>query len=190
MRYAYASGSAAADERARLAQDAPPAPANPAYTVLRPAASYDLSTPGTPAGLLAVARAAADDEGGAWAADGRFALAVDRAGRPVASLALRLQQPPRRAWVVYVRTVDDDGRSSWKPNGAALLDPDASRPMRLVGVTELLCILRRRPYVPPAPRPGPPRLRCYTCDKVTPFSTTTWRPYARHKCETTTEGRS
>lgn len=200
MRYSYAPGSAAADERAAT----PAAPPEPPWVILRPAQPYDLATPGTPQGITDVARAAA--EGGIYAAAARYAVAASPDGAEVVvSLALRLQADlpgrRRRAWVVYVRRGD-----KWAPHGAAVLDdaaPPVRReaeegappvevvvPVRPVGILELKAILRGVPYVPPPPRPGPPRLRCYTCDKVTPFSTTTWRPYTRHKCATGIEGRS
>lgn len=184
--------------------DAPAA----AYTILRPAQPYDLATPGTPRGILDVARAA--DEGGIYRHSAAFALAASTDGTDVvASLSLRLSADlpgrVRRAWVVYIRRQGEDGAVRWAPNGAALLDAGApvelraeedgrlievARVLRLVNIGELTAELRGVPYVPPPPRPGPPRLRCYTCDRVTPFSTKTWRPYTRHKCATTIEGRS
>ena len=202
MKYYYVPGSAAAHERAvaELGGGTPAAPAP--YVILRRAQPYDLSTPGTPAGLLAVARAA--DAGallhppGGWRYVATFALAspADPAGGDVvASLCLRLTGDlpgrPRRAWVAYVRAVDGAGRVAWKPNGAALLDPEAERPVRVIGIEELKATLRGEVWVPPAPRPGPPRLQCQGCDRVTPFSTTTWRPYTRHRCvPAQSEGRS
>jgi hypothetical protein len=200
VKYFYAPGSAAAHDRAVAELSSPPAPAAAAFTVLRRAQPYDLATPGTPSGILDVARAAA--EGGVWRCAAQLALAVDeRSGAVVASLGLRCQADEpgrrRRAWVVYVRSQGEDGTSSWRPTGplstggAALLDDaDTERPMRPIGVLELKAILKGVPWVPPAPRQGPPRMRCYTCDKVTPFSTSAWRPYARHKCSTQQEGRS
>lgn len=204
MRYSYAPGSAEADARA-VATPAPPAAA---YTILRPAQPYDLATPGTPRGILDVARAA--EEGGIYRHSAAFALAASTDGADVvASLSLRLTGDlpgrVRRAWVVYVRRQGADGAVRWAPHGAALLDAGAPpvlreqeegppvevrRVMRLVNIGELTAELRGVPYVPPPPRPGPPRLACYTCDKVTPFSTSTWRPYTRHRCTTATEGRS
>lgn len=199
MKYSYAPGSAAAHERsvAELVRGRG-AIAPPQWAILRPAQPYDLATPGTPAGILDVARAAAQGAllppPGGWQHRATFALAAGSSGMQgdvVASLALRLTGDlpgrPRRAWVAYAR----DG-ASWKPNGAGLLDAgDVERPVRTIGILELKAMLRGEVYVPPPPRAGPPRLRCPTCDKVTPFSTTTWRPYTRHRCVAThTEGRS
>lgn len=200
MKYAYVPGSDAADERARRAQDSPPVPPGATWTVLRAAQPYDPATPGTPAGLLDLVRAAAEAEGGVWHAVVTLAVASSPDGEDVvASLALRLALDApedgrrRRAWVVYVRRGDRpwSATSTAAGGGAALLDTQAGAvPMRTLGVLELKAILLGRTYVPPPPRPGPPRLRCYTCDKVTPFSTSTWRPYARHRCETNQDGRS
>lgn len=198
MRYSYAPGSAAAHDRAVAELSSPPTPPSSTFTVLRRAVPYDLATPGTPSGLLGVARAAR--EGGVWRCAAQLAVAVDnRSDDVVASLALRCSADDpatarrRRAWVVYVRT----GEGGWQPTGpldtggAALLDTaDAERPVRSIGVLELKALLAEREWVPPAPRRPPPRLRCYTCDKVTSFSTLTWRPYTRHKCTEQKEGRS
>lgn len=196
MRYYYALGSAAAHDRAVAELDrgstaAPPA----AYVVLRPAQSYDLSTPGTPAGILAVARAA--DAGGAWTHRATFALATSADGTEVvASLALRLQADIpslRRAWVAYVRRQAEGGAAAWRPAGAGLLDAgDSARPLRPIGVEELKATLRGVPWCPPPPRPAAPKLQCQGCDRVVPFALSTWRPYASHRCVTTTgtEGRS
>jgi len=200
VKYYYVPGSAAAHDRAVAElggqRPAPPAP----YAILRPAQPYDLTTPGTPAGLLAVARAAeagaALPPPGGWRHRATFALASTPDGAEiVASLCLRLVGDlpgrPRRAWVAYVRTENAAGEVSWKPNGAALLDPEAERPMRVIGIEELKATLRGEQWRPPPPRPGPPRMRCFTCDAVTAFSTKTWRPYARHRCDPThVEGRS
>lgn len=207
MKYSYAPGSAAAHDRAVAELERGAAPKPPEYAILRPAQPYDLETPGTPAGLLDVARAARQGAHlpppGGWRYDARFALAQHTAaadpGDVVASLSLRLTGDlpagPRRAWVAYVRRVDPEtGASKWAPNGAAIIDhtdaDPARRGPRLIGVNELKATLRGEVYVPPPPRPGSPRLQCQTCDKVTPYSTTTWRPYTRHKCATGKEGSS
>lgn len=196
MKYYYAPGSAAAHDRAvaELERGAPPA--CPQWAILRPAQPYDLATPGTPAGILDVARAA--ELGGAWCHRATLAVAASvDGGRVVASLALRLTGDlpgrARRAWVVYARAEDGTtGAVTWKPNGAGLLDAgDPARPVRPIGINELKCILQGKEWASPPPRPGPPHMRCYICDKPTPFSTTTWRPYARHRCDPThMEGRS
>lgn len=194
MKYPGLPRSAAAHDRTVAELAAGVAPPAPAYTVVRPAQPYDLATPGTPRAVLDVAKAAS--AGGVYACMCTFALAADAAGGVVASLALRfagdLPGRPRRAWVVYVRSADEDGAVTWKPNGAALLDAtDPGRPMRQLGVTELKAVLAGVPYVPPVPRPAAPKLQCQTCDKITSFSISTWRPYARHRCETKqSEGRS
>lgn len=194
MKYYYLPGSAAAHDRA-VAESTGGAGAGPppAYAILRPAQPYDLATPGTPAGILTLAAAAA----GRWRTEARFALAASvEDGAVVASLALRLTDDSpgrqRRAWAVYVRTEDPEtGESSWKPAGAGLLDPgDPTRPLRPIGVNELKAVLRGEVYVPPPPRAGPPRLACQECDRATPYSTKTWRPYTRHRCAPRTEGRS
>lgn len=194
MKYPGLPRSAAAHDRAVAELSAGLVAPAPAYTILRPAQPYDLATPGTPRAVLDVAKAAA--AGGVYACTCTFALAADAAGGMVASLALRfaddLPGRPRRAWVVYVRAEDEGGAVAWRPNGAALLDgADAGRPMRQLGVTELKAVLAGVPYVPLAPRPAAPKLQCQTCDKITSFSVSTWRPYARHRCETRqSEGRS
>jgi len=195
MKYPGLPSSAAAHDRAVAELGAGAPPAKLAYVVLRPAEPYDLATSGTPLGLRQLAAAAA--EGGAWFVWATLALALAADGAVVASLALRcigdLPGRPRRAWAAYVRTEAEDGTVSWVPNGAMLADHgDAERPVRIVGILELKAVLRGEVYVPPPPRPGPPRFRCYHCDQVTPFSVATWKPYARHRCETTkqTEGRS
>jgi hypothetical protein len=188
MKYAYVPGSVIAHERAMagLSAGAPPAP--PPYTVLRPAQPYDLATPGTPLGLRQLAAAAR--EGGLYAGVATLAVALRAdGGEVVASLALRLNgdEPGRvrRAWAVYLRREQQDGTVSWAPHGAAVLDgANAARPIRAVGIEQLKAIARGVPYVPPPPRGGPPRLACFHCDRVTPFSITTWRPYTRHRCET------
>lgn len=210
MRYSYIPESAAADARAAATHTAPP---EPTYVVLRAAQPYDLATPGTPDGLRQLARAAA--EGGIYTAAATFALSASPDGAEVvASLALRLtvdgpeEGRRRRAWVVYVRRGDRPWSATATPagGGAALLDTHAPAqlrdlddgrppvevvvPVRPVGVLELKALLRGEVWTPPPPRPGPPRLRCYTCDKVTPYSVSTWRPYTRHKCATGVEGRS
>lgn len=196
MRYYYVPGSAAAHDRAvaELGGGTTTSP-EPRWAILRPAQPYDLATPGTPGGILEVARAAA--HGGVWRARATFALAASPDGAEiVASLCLRLAgdlpDRPRRAWVVYVRAEGGAAPATWKPNGAGLLDVgDPARPLRTIGINELKATLRGEEWRPPPPRPGPPRMRCYTCDKPTPFSTTTWRPYTRHRCDPThVEGRS
>lgn len=196
MRYSYAPGSAAAHERS-IAERTGDTPApSPAYVVIKPAQPYDLATPGTPLGLRQLSAAAA--EGGIFTQAATFALAVSADGLDVvATLALRLRGDSpgrvRRAYACYARRLGEDGSVSWLGDGSAILDSaDEARPIRHVGILELRAIVAGRVYTPPPPRPGPPRLRCYTCDKVTSFSTTTWRPYARHRCELTkqTEGRS
>lgn len=199
MKYSYAPGSVAAHDLAVAELSAGAEPAAPAYAILRPAQPYDLATPGTPSGIVDVARAA--DAGallpapGGWRHRATFALAADAAGRIVASLCLRLEgdlaDRPRRAWVTYVRSEDDDGAVAWRPNGAAMLDAERSPSPKLIGINELKALLRGEVWTPPPPRPGPPKLRCYGCDRVTAYSTTTWRPHTRHRCESTqTEGRS
>jgi hypothetical protein len=195
VRYYYAPGSAAAHDRAVAELGGGATPAEPRWAILRPAQPYDLSTPGTPGGILDVARAAA--AGGVWQARATFALAASPDGTEiVASLCLRLAGDlpgrQRRAWAVYVRAEGGAAPAVWKPNGAGLLDAgDPARPLRTIGINELKATLRGEEWRPPPPRPGPPRLRCYTCDKPTPFSTTTWRPYARHRCDPAhVEGRS
>lgn len=197
MKYYYVPGSAAAHDRAvaELAGAAIPAPPA-AYVVLRPAQPYDLATPGTPAGILAVARAAL--QGPDWTPRATFALAASSdGGDVVASLALRLTGDlpgrVRRAWVVYVRREREDGTVSWAPGGAGLLDAgDPLRPLRPIGVEELKAVLQGKPWSPPPPRPAAPKMQCQGCDKVVSFALSTWRPYTSHKCITTsgTEGRS
>jgi len=240
MRYHYLPRSAIADEAARAAAASPPA-APPGWAILRAAQPYDLATPGTPRGILDLARAA--EAGGGWRHGATLALAMSADGaQVVASLCLRLvgdvPPPPlkgsfscrrcrrwlegdwsaadpaarveierqmatgrcdacaaresgrRRAWASYVRVTDAEGGISWKPGGAQLLD--TTRPERTlltIGLLELRAVLLGVPYIPPPPRPGPPRLACPRCDKVTPFSTSTWRPYTRHRCETAAESR-
>lgn len=197
MRYYYALSSAAAHDRAVAELDrGSTAPPPAAYVVLRPAQPYDLSTPGTPAGILAVARAAL--QGMDWTPRATFALATSADGTEVvASLALRLLGDlpgrQRRAWVAYVRRQAEGGAAAWRPAGAGLLDAgDVARSLRPIGVEELKAMLRGVPWCPPPPRPAAPKLQCQDCDKVVPFALSTWRPYASHRCVTTTgtEGRS
>jgi hypothetical protein len=188
MKYSYAPGSAAAHDAA-VAADPGPGPA-PAYAILRPAQPYDLTTPGTPAGIIAVARAA--EAGGVWQHRATFALAAanDAESAVVASLCLRLQADlpgrPRRAWVAYARTA----AGGWRPNGAALLDSAAERPMRVIGIEELKATLRGEPWAPPPPRTPPVTVPCPTCSGPLRL-TNAGKPYANHRCEKTqTEGRS
>lgn len=165
-----------------------PAPAAP-YAILRPAQLYDLATPGTPAGILAVARAA--QQGGGWRTVATFALAADPAGVVVASLALRLcgdlPGRPRRAWVVYAR----QAAGGWESRGASLLDHGAERTVRPVGIEELKATLRGDTWVPPAPRPPAPTVPCPSCGAPARL-TGAGKIYANHRCATTTgtEGRS
>lgn len=165
------------------------APPAPAYRVLRPAQPYDLATPGTPAGILAVARAA--DEGGAWAYLATLALAEEaETGEVVASLALRLRcdREQRRAWVQYVRTKG----GAWSPSapgglgGAALLDGGRVRP---VGIEELKAIVRGQPWTPPAPRTVY-TVPCPVCQQPAKL-TAGGKIFANHRCEAKhVEGRS
>lgn len=189
MKYPYAPGSAPAHDRAvaelGAGRPAPPPP----YAILRPAQLYDLATPGTPAGILAVARAAA--QAGGWRTVATFALAVDPAGVVVASLALRLcgdlPGRPRRAWVVYAR----QAAGGWTSRGAALLDHAAERTVRPLGIEELKATLRGEPWTPPAPRPPAPTVPCPSCGASVRL-TGAGKIYANHRCTTTTgtEGRS
>jgi hypothetical protein len=172
----------------------------PAFAILRPAQAYDLATPGTPLGILAVARAA--DVGGVWRYSARFALAVAAAPKAgdgvLASLALRLNADTpdrtRRAWVVYLRRADPEtGRSSWSAGsdgGAALLDTaDAARPVRAIGVEELKATLRGEPWAPPPARVVY-TVPCPTC-KAPARLTGDGRIYSNHKCDPKhVEGRS
>jgi hypothetical protein len=200
VKYSYAPGSAAAHDRAvaELARGVPAPP--PPFAILRPAQPYDLATPGTPLGILAVARAA--DVGEVWRYSATFALAVAAAPKTgdgvLASLALRLNADApgrsRRAWVVYLRRADPEtGRSSWSAGsegGAALLDTaDAVRPIRPIGVEELKATLRGETWASPPPRVVY-TVPCPTC-KAPARLTGDGRIYGNHKCDLKhTEGRS
>lgn len=180
----------------------PEATPTPSHAILRPAQPYDLATPGTPTGILAVARAAEQGASlrppGGWRHRATFALAAsnDAESAVVASLVLRLVGDlpgrPRRAWVAYVRRTDAAGTVRWVPNGAALLDNgDVERPMRVIGVEELKAILRGEEWTPPAPRPPALTVPCPTCGGPLRI-TNAGVPYANHRCTPTktTEGRS
>jgi hypothetical protein len=140
------------------------APTPPPYVVIRPAAPYDLATPGTPQGLRQLAAAAL--EGGRFTASAALAVAISSAdGSVVASLGLRMRgdEPgrPRRAWAVYVRREAEDGAVCWESAGAALLDAGAAPRVRPIGILELRCVLRGEVYVPPPQDPqSAGSLRC------------------------------
>ena len=177
-------------------------PLQPEYRILRRAQPYDLATPGTPAGILAVARAAA--EGGLWSYTAHFALAQlvvppkDGGDGVAASLSLRLAadlpERPRRAWVMYVRRVQPDtGRSAWGPppggSSAALLDAGAERPVRPVGIEELKATLRGEVWTPPAPRTTW-TVPCPQCGGTVRL-TAAGKLFASHRCDSKkVEGRS
>ncbi len=199
MKYPYAQDSATAHDRA-VAElgGGTQSERAPGPVILRADQPYDLTTPGTPQGIIAVARAA--EQGatlpppGGWSHRATFALAQTPDGAEViASLCLRLVGDlpgrPRRAWVAYVR----DEAGGWRPNGAALLDSAAERPMRVIGIEELKATLRGEVWMPPVKAPPSPALTvpCPTCGRPARL-TGAGKIYASHKCTTsgTTEGRS
>lgn len=199
MRYSYVPGSAAADARAMAAAIGGTAPPAPPFVILRPAAPYDLATPGTPLGIVQVARAA--EQGatlappGGWRHWAALAVATTPDGaRTVATLALRLTGDlpgrTRRAWIAYQRT--DAG--GWRSSGAGMLDtgaPTASGwPARPIGIEELKATLRGEVWVPPAPPQPAYTVPCPTCKQPTRI-TNAGKIYANHRCETAhVEGRS
>jgi hypothetical protein len=211
MRYSYAPGSTAADERdfaRRTAGDSAPPPTG--FVVVRPAVPYDLATPGTPQGLQLLVRAA--DAGahlpppGGWRYTVTLAVAVSAdGGEVVASLALRLHGdlPPawhRRAWAVWQRrtgdTVPAGQQGVWVPGGAQLRDsghPDPTRQWREVSLAELKTVVRGELWTPPPPRVAAPAFTvpCPSCGRPARL-TSQGRIYASHKCTApgAMEGRS